>query len=553
MALNITIEGTGVIADCDAITDTQGGTHFELGQGSIAVSTDVYLINGSSIGGKYAAKSGMQAIDKGSGLYDFTSGGAQEGELIYIWIAATAIGTLDTKANNAFCIRVSSGGATNATSNYLDFLVASNDDSNGWTGAWKCFVIDPTVTPTRFDGTIATILANVRSIGMWIDCSGTARADSFFIGGIAIGKGLRIKGTSSTGWLDAVNYCTDYTTRGWGMLEQRGKTYFAKGQIFIGDPTQASSTIFTDTARSIEFEASEYWSGSAWVSALSDNSYGIILEDTASVTTTFADGILVGSDNGRSGSTFTGTNTENVFFDASGLTHTDSSVRCYGTKFQSLYGPITMEADVDHKFYACNVIDCAQVIPTGAPVIRNCIFAETADIDAAVLWNGNIDMRNCTFIANTTGAAIEHPNNVGNPFDYYDLTFSGNTFDGLNTAASNLTVNNNGTSNAALDEGTNTITYLSSATLTMTVLESDGTPVNGAYAYIDDNNQTPFIMNTTTNASGVASVGHTAGAVTGATWRVRKYGYRPFVVTADIPASGLKEIPVTLIVDPQQT
>ena len=59
-------------------------------------------------------------------------------------------------------------------------------------------------------------------------------------------------------------------------------------------------------------------------------------------------------------------------------------------------------------------------------------------------------------------------------------------------------------------------------------------------------------MNTTTNSSGVASVGHTAGAVADATWRVRKYGYKPFKVIADIPASGTKEIPVTLIADPQQ-
>ncbi len=61
-------------------------------------------------------------------------------------------------------------------------------------------------------------------------------------------------------------------------------------------------------------------------------------------------------------------------------------------------------------------------------------------------------------------------------------------------------------------------------------------------------------MNTTTNvATGIASVSHTAGVIVGATWRVRKYGYKPFKVVADIPATGTKDIPVTLIADPQQT
>ena len=92
MALTIVIEGTGVIANCDAISDTAGGTWFELGGGTIDLSNDVYLVGGASIGGKYASKSGVHAIDKGATTYNFTSGGNQEGELLYIWIAMTAIG-----------------------------------------------------------------------------------------------------------------------------------------------------------------------------------------------------------------------------------------------------------------------------------------------------------------------------------------------------------------------------------------------------------------------------------------------------------------------------
>lgn len=242
-----------------------------------------------------------------------------------------------------------------------------------------------------------------------------------------------------------------------------------------------------------------------------------------------------------------------MFLNFNGLTNAGSLVLLYGTTFKSLYGAIALEGDTDHAYYGVNFIDCDQVDPVGGAVIRNCTFAETTSVDAALLWNESIDIQKSTFIANTVGAAIEHPSAAGTPYDYHDLDFSGNTFDGLNSSGTDIDVNLNGVSNAALDEGANTITYLSSATLTMVVKDQGGSVVVGAYAYIDDNNITPFIMNTTTNASGIATVGHTAGTVTGATWRVRKYGYKPFIVTTDIPASGTTTIPVTLITDPQQT
>ena len=123
MALTIAIEGTGVIANCDAISDTAGGTWYEEGGGSIALSEDMLLVGSASIGGKYAGKSGCQVLDKGSGLYDFTSGGDEENQFLYIWIAMTAIGTLETLANYGLCVRLSSDPYNTCdTQNYVDFL-----------------------------------------------------------------------------------------------------------------------------------------------------------------------------------------------------------------------------------------------------------------------------------------------------------------------------------------------------------------------------------------------------------------------------------------------
>ena len=73
------------------------------------VYEDVFFIGSSSIGGKYAGKSGFQQFDLGAGNeLDFDTGGTEEGQFLYIWVSNTALGTLDTLANFGLCIRVSS-------------------------------------------------------------------------------------------------------------------------------------------------------------------------------------------------------------------------------------------------------------------------------------------------------------------------------------------------------------------------------------------------------------------------------------------------------------
>ena len=65
MALVFSIEGKGVIANADAISDSAGGTWSEQGGGTISVSNDVFLIGSASIGGKYTSKSGFHKYDIG--------------------------------------------------------------------------------------------------------------------------------------------------------------------------------------------------------------------------------------------------------------------------------------------------------------------------------------------------------------------------------------------------------------------------------------------------------------------------------------------------------
>jgi hypothetical protein len=100
--------------------------------------------------------------------------------------------------------------------------------------------------------------------------------------------------------------------------------------------------------------------------------------------------------------------------------------------------------------------------------------------------------------------------------------------------------------------GSSTITTATSVTLGFEVVDESGTGVDGALCYIDNNDESPYILNTTTTGGGLASTSYTGAAVVGARWRVRLYGYKQWKAIKDISSSDIT-MPVTLIVDPQQT
>ena len=510
MALTISIEGKGVIANCDATTNDTGGTGTgdwtEVGGGTMSLTTDVYLYGSSCIAGKYASKSGFQQFDLGAGNeLDFTAGtGAESGQFIYIWINLATFGVLDTLANKGLAIRVSSDSP--GTTNYCDYTIAGSDGSNGWTGGWKLFVIDPTKTPSVTSGTHATIIAAVRTLGVWIDTAASVRAESLFIDQIAVGSGLRVTGTSATGWKDVVDYCTDFTNRAWGMFQERDGIYYSFGKTYIGDATnQAAAVSFTNPAgKIIQYGTSQYYESAAWKTTFAADASGIIVEDHASHITTFSDGTIVGADNGRSGSVIIGNADQAVVLDLFGGNNAASVTTLYGTVLKDITGAINSGDDTGHKFLGVSLSKCSQFDPVGAPVLRNMTFAETTDVDAALLWNESIDIQNSKFIANTLGAAVEHPSAVGTPYTHTDLTYSGNTHDILNSSGSAITITKEGTSDPSTSEGS-AVTFQASLTITITVKDENTDIIQNAQTAVYKISDRTQIMNEDTNASGIAT------------------------------------------------
>jgi len=517
MALAISIEGKGVIANCDSLTNDTGGTGtddwLELGGGAISDEADAFLYGTTSIGNKYASKSGWTYFNMGTPL-DFDTSGAEEGQFIYIWLNIAAPNAFDTLANKGFAVRIG-----NSTTIYREFIIAGEDDSNGWSGGWKLFVIDPTKTGSVSD-TGAFDVGAVDLIGIWIDTNSSVRADSIFIDQIAVGSGLRITGTWDSGtydgaWEEVVAYCNNYSNRAWGMIQERDGIYYTFGKFYIGDSSQSTDTVFADSGKVIQFGTSQYYISSAWASTMPLDACGIIIEDHASYTTDFIDGVIVGTENGRSGSVYLGNDDQDIIIDLYGGNNAASETLCYGTTFKDIRGGFNSGNDAGHKFLSCNFLKCSQFDPVGAPVIRNCVFAEVAPISgahsAALLWNPNIDIQDCAFIANSdpdgtyVGHGIEH--DVGASITYTNLVFSGNEKDiFFSPSTGDLTVSKSGTSNPATytNDSSGSVSIVGSVPLTITVVDSSNVAVTTANVRIEETDGS-LIAQGNVNGSGIYS------------------------------------------------
>lgn len=513
MALTISIEGLGVIANADGTNDSAGGSWAEDGAGTLSYTTDTYLVGSGCIAGAYSNKAGYQYYDIGSGNeLDFTpSTGSEAGQLLYIWISCPTLGLMDTIANKGLAIRLGT-----SLSAYREYIIGGQNDANGWKGEWKCFVLDPTKAGSVSD-TGSYSYASVRYFGVWVDAAALAKGDNIFIDQMAVGTGLRITGTSTTPWSDLVSYCTDYANRGWGMIQEREGIYYAYGKLYWGDSTQGSASSFQETgAPIIQYGITEYWYSSAWTLSHPVDYAGMIIEDASSYTTTFDDGVIVGTDNGRSGSTIIGhPDLTGLSIDLYGGNNAGSLTRLYGTTFRGIVGGITWGNDSDHLFYGGTVSGCGQFDPVGAVKLRNVLFVGTVDsytggstIDgSALLWNSNIDIQKCNFIANTHGTYDPHAIQVdtATTINMINLVFNGNDYDVHFTAASgDLTINASGTTNVSTSdvEGTGSVDIVNTKTLSIHVQDEDTNDVVGARVRIENYSTGAEISQGTTNGDG---------------------------------------------------
>ena len=512
MALTIAIEGLGVLSDAESTTGW-GIT----GSGGLSMGTDTEIYYQGSACNSVAISSGKNGwvwYNYGSGL-NFQS--TYAGQRVYIWFNITTVGSMNTKATPGLAIRI----GTNTT-NFRTWTLAGSDDLHGYKGGWRCVVIDPTLTGSIADtGTYNT--ASLQYFGIYYNGSGSARSNNVFVDTIAIGKGVRVYGTSSESIGDMVSYCTDLSVRAWGMVQQREGINYIYGTLYFGG-NASNDTVASTSGKVLQWGDSEYWNGSNWVTSMGNGFNGLTIDDHASHKTEFSDGVLVGSNAGRSGNVYIGASTINTTFDLYGGNHADSLTYFYGTIFQNITGAISWGNDADHRCYSVTFQSCAQFDPVGAIKIRNSLFISTASTSGALLWNESMDISNCRFISNTVGAGIKMPGSAGTPYAYGALFFSGNTYDVNNTSGSAISINKNSNSDPTTYTGS-AVTFLGvSVTTLISVTDIDsGDPIQYArvLAVVADGSNFPYQDSVTITSTGTtATVSHALHGLATGDWVV---------------------------------
>jgi len=349
---------------------------------------------------------------------DFSAGGAQEGQVLFIWGYCTTPTLINTKAAGG--LRVYLGTAsTNCDIYYVD-------GADTYPSGWVKYVIDPTKTPSAVEGT-GGASSNVQFIGMGALTTGNVKANNLAIDAIEVGYGMQVTGSATDGWQDVLDFDA-ISTNQYGIFREKSGVVFGRGQMQIG--TSASDCQWEDSGRQVIWENPTYYltSDSPNEPCVSTDFFKMVYSSPAATQTTVYEGIKVGDSDtaaGRAGMSYIAAGPP-VQVDAS---DTDiASFQIFGNLYKSIGNGITLPevATSDNEFAGVTVTQSGQLLSGGA-TLRNGIFANNdTDADAALLWTSNINIKNYQFLANEHG--IEHATRATD-VTYNNLVFSGNTFD----------------------------------------------------------------------------------------------------------------------------
>jgi hypothetical protein len=496
------------------------------------------------------------------------------GYIVYVWISHRA--ELDTQTNGGLMIQL--GDNTNR----IGFHVGGSDTLGfvHFAGpvVWQCLALDVanrgSFSSTAFAGSAGSLNVSaitqvgyafktlVKSVGgvenTFVDIA------RYFNPGTNDGAVLTITGgTSGTPGKFSEIASGDRQTgdlQAHGVVRQLGSgVYGTQGPLRFGNPTGTSSSWFEDTDSTIVFESRTFQT----------TKYKVVIVDNGSGTTTFKLGVKVGS-----GSTATGSNGCS-FIAASGIgaqfdsgTDTDvTDVFIYGSTFSGFTNGITLGPN--QEFIGCLVSGSGAITANGAVMVNTTVNTSTVAADASSLvWNVNTDtsgyLDNMKF---TKGTNAHHAIQLGTTSPT-EVTFSGIQFTGFNASNSQndstilvsrtsgtVTINiSGGGSTPSYKSAGATVSIVASVSVAITVIDASNDPIQDAQTAIYLSSDNTQVLNTDTNASGIASTSFSGSTPADIYFRVRKSStgstkYIPVSGTGTITSTGFS-VTVTLGVDP---
>lgn len=430
MAVTANLIGHGLVHQIDAVADTAAVIKYRGSGGTpSAALADSYKQKTSATAGEGAVtvtvnKTGIVLWhDIGSGNeLDYSGGGTNEGEMVYIWAQFLAAGILADRSDTTdggFGIALGT-----STTNYSLFSFFGGDTTAEYSGGWTRLIIDPTKPDTATKGT-GLNAASVRYFGVFANVgTTTARFDNLILDRIDSISGIQLEGSSTADDLIGDVLTLEETDANqWGIFRALNTAKTAieiNGAVELGDNTGTVATTFSDIGSAMFAAAPLYWDGTAGslANSVPDNFFKINCVGNGTGATSITIGAAVGSDSGRSGWTLVGNDayTFNIDFD-------DGNVNTnlwYGCSFQNLTGALSWGSNTAHKLFSSTFAGCGQFDPVGGVQLRNINFVGLADDgtadasnNAALLWNSAIDIQKSNFLANSHATSdvahgIEH-------------------------------------------------------------------------------------------------------------------------------------------------
>jgi len=462
--------------------------------------------------------------------------------IIYIWMK---LASPETQANGGY--RFVLGDGTNQRGYYVGGSDAEAFSRQGWFR----FILDTSNPPTSYDQIAGSSEPNFSAITL------------IGVGGLQATKAV---GNSPNFFWDSIDYVANdtyalligggtsgdpgvfseivaedaSTTNGWGIVrELQAGVYGAQGALRFGD-AGTSDSYFEDKDAVLVFENP--------VVPITDTYYVFDLVGNSTGTNSFVLGNKVGS-----GDTAVGSNGCTIQSAGPGvLVKLDATnfntINIYGCKFYKIANGITLSSSSSHEFIG-NTVDQCGIVSLAQPIIRNCVFSGTTHLTtsgSAVLWNDNVNIKNCSFNANTNTSlhAIQHP--ASGVFDYDGLTFIGNDYDIYNyvVPSGNITVNAlNGANPGTWDTIGGWVDIINAVLITITLEDAAGNPVPSGRVGVYRQSDNAALMLEYATAAGIAQESYNYTGDTNIYVRVRKSSpgstrYLPYLTTGTITSAG---------------
>ena len=364
------------------------------GQSPTAVAADAAYEGSNNVTCRSDNKRVYMYTDIGSGNeLDFTGGGAEEGQMIYIWVNFLPSPLLALQVEGGLGVFMESRSPSSSV--YSLWYFHGRDT---YTGGWVRLAIDPTKTPSITNGSGSFDPSSVRYIGAFAhNNQGTAKYDNFVVDQCAVGKGLIVTGSSTLGLVEEL--LADEETNRHGIvtaLNDSGTAAEILGKITLGDNVGTAVTDITDEDSKFFVAEPKYYETTLKAS-LPLTLMGIDIVGNATGATDVKFGQAVGTDNGRNGISLVGNDTYNFNLDRD-----DGAVESadfYGCSLENLTGILNL--DGVHDFNGDTMSSCGPVALKS--ITKNLTSVGSGEISLSV----GVTLQDSLIINSTGESAIQ--------------------------------------------------------------------------------------------------------------------------------------------------